>query len=310
MAFGILLGQIAIIFLEVMLGAVGVWCGIITDRDSKFLSNFVMKLLLPFNMLAGAAVTGGGELTRQAAIAFCILLVFFIATSYLCRGISRLCGDTPGRTAVCACMGSLPNCGFIGMPLACALLGNEVGTVYGAVAMAAYNVWFFTDITCLFRPGEKVQWKSFVTPTNLATVAMLVMLATGWQLPGTLQTFCKAVGGCTTPMALMIVGVMLGSNSWLALLREKFLYRITLLRGVVFPLVFMAVVYFLPLPNTLKVGMCVFACAPAGSLGAVLAKQTGIEEVLASQSVAHSTLCMLVTVPVMLMLAGTLFPLG
>ena len=58
MAFGVLMGQIAVIFLEVMLGYAGARCGVITDRDSRFLSDFIMKLLLPCTMLAGAVGAG------------------------------------------------------------------------------------------------------------------------------------------------------------------------------------------------------------------------------------------------------------
>ena len=61
MAFGVLAGQITVIFLEVLLGYVGARSGIIKDRDSKFLSDFIMKLLLPCTMLAGAAVDGEPE---------------------------------------------------------------------------------------------------------------------------------------------------------------------------------------------------------------------------------------------------------
>ena len=56
-------------------------------------------------------------------------------------------------------------------------------------------------------------------------------------------------------------------------------------------------------------GLSIIASCPSGSLAAVVARQVGTEETLASQAVAHSTLCMLVTVPAMLMLAGVLFPL-
>ena len=41
----------------------------------------------------------------------------------------------------------------------------------------------------------------------------------------------------------------------------------------------------------------------------MLAKQTGTEATLASQAVAHSTVCMLVTVPAMLLLTGAMFPM-
>ena len=94
-----------------------------------------------------------------------------------------------------------------------------------------------------------------------------------------------------------------------ALLRKGFLYRVTVLRGVVFPLLFLLVLRLLPLDNVLRTGLMVIASCPAGSLAAVVAKQSGTEPALASQAVAHSTICMLVTVPVMLLLTGQLFPL-
>lgn len=309
MAFGVLMGQIAVIFLEVLLGLVGAKCGVITSRDSKFLSNFVMKLLLPCTMLAGAAIDGDPEIVVQAGILFALLLALFIVTTGICRVISRLRKDTPGQAAVLVGTAAMPNCGFIGLPLCAALLGSARGTVFATAAMAAYNVWFFTYVVSLFRPGEKLNLKSFVTPANLATAAMLVLLAVGWRLPGPVQSFCSAVGSCTTPLALMIVGVMLAESDIGALLRRGFLYRVTLLRGIVFPLLFMLVLCFLPLDNVLRTGLAVIASCPAGSLAAVVAKQTGTEETLASQAVAHSTVFMLATVPAMLMLAGMLFPL-
>lgn len=175
--------------------------------------------------------------------------------------------------------------------------------------MASYNVWFFTYVVCLFRPGEKIRLKTFITPTNIATVAMLVLLATGWHLPAPVQQFCSAVGGCTTPLALMIVGVLLADSDIRALLHTGFLYRVTLLRGILFPLLFMLLLWLLPLDNVLRTGLSIIACCPAGSLAAVLAKQTGTEATLASQAVAHSTVCMLVTVPAMLLLTGVMFPM-
>ena len=130
------------------------------------------------------------------------------------------------------------------------------------MAMASYNVWFFTYVVCLFRPGEKIRLKTFITPTNIATVAMLVLLATGWRLPAPVQQFCSAVGGCTTPLALMIVGVLLADSDIRALLHTGFLYRVTLLRGILFPLLFMLLLWLLPLDNVLRTGLSIIAWLP------------------------------------------------
>ena len=200
MAFGVLAGQITVIFLEVLLGYVGARSGIIKDRDSKFLSDFIMKLLLPCTMLAGAAVDGEPELLTQAGVLFVLLLALFVVTTGLCRLSSWLHHDTPGKYAVLVGTAAMPNCGFIGLPLCSALLGTARGTVFAGMAMASYNVWFFTYVVCLFRPGEKIRLKTFITPTNIATVAMLVLLATGWHLPapvmyGSLPMWCA----CSAP---------------------------------------------------------------------------------------------------------------
>ena len=232
MAFGVLAGQITVIFLEVLLGYVGARSGIIKDRDSKFLSDFIMKLLLPCTMLAGAAVDGEPELLTQAGVLFVLLLALFVVTTGLCRLSSWLHHDTPGKYAVLVGTAAMPNCGFIGLPLCSALLGTARGTVFAGMAMASYNVWFFTYVV----------------------------------------------------------------------------YRVTLLRGILFPLLFMLLLWLLPLDNVLRTGLSIIACCPAGSLAAVLAKQTGTEATLASQAVAHSTVCMLVTVPAMLLLTGAMFP--
>ena len=156
MAFGVLAGQITVIFLEVLLGYVGARSGIIKDRDSKFLSDFIMRLLLPCTMLAGAAVDGEPELLTQAGVLFVLLLALFVVTTGLCRLSSWLHHDTPGKYAVLVGTAAMPNCGFIGLPLCSTLLGTARGTVFAGMAMASYNVWFFTYVVCLFRPGEKL----------------------------------------------------------------------------------------------------------------------------------------------------------
>ena len=83
-------------------------------------------------------------------------------------------------------------------------------------------------------------------------------------------------------------------------------WLITALRCVVFPLGFLAALYFLPLDRTLCMAILILASCPAGSLTAVLAKQYDTEGELASQAVAHSTLSILISVPLVLSLGSTL----
>ena len=132
MAFGVLMGQIAVIFLEVMLGYAGARCGVITDRDSRFLSDFIMKLLLPCTMLAGAAIDDEPEIVLQAGVLFVLLLALFVVTTGLCRLSSWLHHDTPGKYAVLVGTAAMPNCGFIGLPLQCRDIDSREDLDFGA----------------------------------------------------------------------------------------------------------------------------------------------------------------------------------
>lgn len=306
MSIAILLQQILIIFLEIGTGFGAAKLGILDDGNSKFLSNLVMFILLPCTLLASANIDSGGETVVKMLEGFVLLEVLYLVTTAICLALSRALHLTAGQKAVFVGVTVLPNSAFIGIPIASALLGGNLGTVYGAAGIMAYNIFFFTYVHHLFCPDQRFSIKSLLTPANITTAAMVVMLLTGLRLPGPLQSFCSAMGACTTPLALIIVGAMLARSSLKALAAKPLLWLITALRCLVFPLVFLAVLYFLPLDRTLCMAVLILAACPAGSLTAVLAKQYDTEGELASQAVAHSTLCILVSVPLVLSLGSTL----
>ncbi|MGM9549851.1 MAG: AEC family transporter [Faecousia sp.] len=307
MPVSVLLTQILIIFLEIGVGVVGAKCGIINDQSSKFLSNLVMSITLPCTLLASTNISGGREAVFLMLLGFALLICLYLVSTAVCLGISRAIHLTPGQKAVFIGTTVLPNSAFIGIPLATAVLGESVGTVYAAAGIMAYNILFFTYVVRLFQPEQKFSIKSLLTPTNITTVIMVVMLLAGLKLPAPVQGFCSAVGNCTTPLALMIAGVMLAGSKPADLVRRPFLYLITILRCVVFPLAFILILWLLPLDRTLCMGVSILAACPAGSLAAVLARQYDLEGELASQAVAQSTLFIAISVPALLTLAGVLF---
>ena len=309
MSIAILLQQILIIFLEIGTGAAITRLGILDDSNSKFLSNLVMSVTLPCTLLASASIDGGREAVAGILKGYVVLEIFYLVTTAVCLGLSKVLGLTPGQKAVLIGTAVLPNSAFIGIPLASALLGSEAGALYGAAGIMAYNILFFTYVQHLFAPKAKVSLKTFLTPANVTTALMVVMLVSGLRLPGILESFCKAMGNTTTPLALMIAGGMLARSDLKKLVANPLVWLITGLRCFVFPLAFLAALYFLPLDRTLCMAILILGACPAGNLTAVLAKQYDTEGELASQAVAQSTLCILISVPLVLSLGSTLLGL-
>lgn len=308
MSVAILLQQILIIFLEIGTGIVITKIGIMDDKNGKFLSNLVMTVTLPCTLLASAGIDGGREAVAGMLKGYVVLEIFYIVCICLCLLLSRAMYLTRGQKAVLVGAAVMPNSAFIGIPLITALLGSEAGALYGAAGIMAYNILFFTYVQHLFDPEAKVSLKAFLTPTNITTAIMVVMLVSGLRLPGILESFCKAMGN-TTPLALIIAGGMLARSDLKKLVANPLVWLITGLRCLVFPLGFLAVLCLLPLDPTLRMAVLILASCPAGSLTAVLAKQYDTEGELASQAVAHSTLCILISVPLVLSLGSTLLGL-
>lgn len=309
MSVAILLQQILIIFLEIGTGIVITKIGIMDDKNSKFLSNLVMTVTLPCTLLASAGIDGGREAVAGMLKGYVVLEIFYIVCICLCLLLSRAMHLTHGQKAVLVGAAVMPNSAFIGIPLITALLGSEAGALYGAAGIMAYNILFFTYVQHLFDPEAKVSLKAFLTPTNITTAIMVVMLVSGLRLPGILESFCKAMGNTTTPLALIIAGGMLARSDLKKLVANPLVWLITGLRCLVFPLGFLAVLCLLPLDPTLRMAVLILTSCPAGSLTAVLAKQYDTEGELASQAVAHSTLCILISVPLVLSLGSTLLGL-
>ena len=317
MSIAILLQQILIIFLEIGTGAAVTKLGIMDDRNSKFLSNLVMSVTLPCTLLASASIDGGREAVAGMLKGYVVLEIFYILTIGICLVLSRAMHLTRGQKAVLVGAAVMPNSAFIGIPLISALLGSEAGALYGAAGIMAYNILFFTYVQHLFDPEAKVSIKAFLTPTNITTAIMVVMLVTGLRLPvrrrsrkrsSSSRSMASPAGrpSTTTPLALMIAGSMLARSDLKKLVTNPMVWLITALRCVVFPLGFLAALYFLPLDRTLCMAILILASCPAGSLTAVLAKQYDTEGELASQAVAHSTLSILISVPLVLSLGSTL----
>lgn len=212
MSIAILLQQILIIFLEIGTGAAITKLGIMDDGNSKFLSNLVMSVTLPCTLLASASIDSGREAVAGMLKGYVVLEIFYILTIGICLVLSRAMHLTRGQKAVLVGAAVMPNSAFIGIPLISALLGSEAGALYGAAGIMAYNILFFTYVQHLFDPEAKVSIKAFLTPTNITTAIMVVMLVTGLRLPAILDSFCKAVGNTTTPLALMIAGSMLARS--------------------------------------------------------------------------------------------------
>ena len=306
MSVSVILQQTAILFAYVAIGWALAKGSVVRLADTPLLSRLILTLTMPLNILAATSIEAA-----PADLWNMLMMGLFLAGMILAAtGVSLFAAKksrcSAARRAIFTGLCAYPNVGFMGIPLCTALMGVW-GSLYGAAALSTYNVLFFTLQAAIFQPGKKLDWKTFATPLNISTAAAILMLAMRWHLPVTVQTICGNVGNITTPLALILIGIMLGSGRVLDVFRGKFGYWVTLIRNVFWPLTLLALLAVLPIDRTMRLALMVFAATPCANLTAIFATRYEMEPQLCSRAILLSTLASIVTMPAILVLAETVF---
>lgn len=213
MSMQIVFEQILIIFGYVIVGYVAGKKNLITKEQQRYLSKLVSSLILPFTVLSASSMEASGQDIVNVAIAVALLFSCMALTSAGCMLYAKIKQVPEKKRAAYTGLCTYPNCTFIGMPLCIALMG-EWGTLYGAAGIIAFNLLFFTLQISLFT-RQKFHPKIFLTPLNISTFVLILMLIFHVHFPRPIQTVCSNIGGITTPLALIIVGVMLADGNLL-----------------------------------------------------------------------------------------------
>ena len=290
--------QILVIMLYVLVGFVAVKSRLVDPDQRKYLTRVCANLIMPFTVLSAASQT----ITRQDAanlgLAAAMMLGIYILTTAVSLKVQSTRGvPTPVKVTTAALV-TYPNCTFLGLPLTLALFG-ERAILYNAMCMIAFNVLFFTWQATLFT-GKKFDLRNLATPATIATVILIPMLGLGIHFPAPLETVVKSIGAMTSPLSLIIIGVMMSENPITAILHERRAYVITLLRNLALPLLGLPVLLLMPFDPSMRLCFLVYMGCPCAALTTIYAIQNDMEPELAARTVLMSTLFFAVTLPAIL----------
>ncbi|MBQ8374836.1 MAG: AEC family transporter [Clostridia bacterium] len=100
--------------------------------------------------------------------------------------------------------------------------------------------------------GEKVKFsqriKSFLNPMMIAMFIGLILGLTGLGkvLPTGILSVIEVSGECMSPLAMLLTGITIGQCDVLALLKKWRIYLTTAIKLVVYPLIFLFILFLLP----------------------------------------------------------------
>lgn len=309
------IGSMGSLVLVTLIGYVAARAGFLTSEVRPKLSALIFNVTLPCTILASVGEVDSSAGTEQIAWSFvlgaALFFVMLAAAALACLALRAPRDERP----LYLFMGVLTNTGFIGFAVLESLFGG--GSVFlGSIFIAVSNVFLYSiGVGVLTSGGEKNvasarssrlagMLRNVLNVPMVASVIALVVFFSGVPLPGPVAQAVDMVGGATSPLAMMLVGLAIAEADLRRVLGNGRLWGFSAIRFLLVP----AACHLLlapMVPDPLSLGVFIVMLAmPTGSMAAAIASTYGRPGELLSQGTIVSTVASFVIVPVLMALMG------
>ena len=289
--------QVLTLFLLMMTGLSSVRFRVLGEKDIASLNAFVLWFAQPCLILARLQQDATPALLLELSWVFVLSCAVMLFSALAAHRLFQK--ETHDRRAVLTNLSMASNCGFMGYPVITAAFG-EGALIYAVIYVTAFNLMCWTLGSYYFGGRKAVQPARLIrNPSIIAVAAGLILLLTGWRLPGFLNDTLELLGSTTTPVAMFVIGArLLGVRR--ADLRDRSLLAACALRLILVPAAVL-LLRLTPLPTMTVSALYLCAAMPCAALTGMQADLYNCDRALASRGVAVSSALSMVTVPLMLL---------
>ena len=146
--------------------------------------------------------------------------------------------------------------------------------------------------------------KSFVNPMFVGMIIGTVIGLFNIKLPAFLTSIISVSGQCMSPVAMLLTGMVVASVSLKKTFSDYKIYIISIVRLLVFPLIFIALGYFIKMPKTIYLCALCSLSMPLGLNTIVIPSAYGKDTTVASGMALISHIMSCITIPLIFMFSG------
>ena len=296
--------EVAVILLLILVGYFTVKKGMFTKESLGSITSFLLYIITPCLIVSSFLSAESGKLDGWTLLLAVVLpalsIVISIAVSYLFFRREPL-----GRRRVLRFSTVFCNVGFMGIPLVEGIVGSE-GVLYGSFFIAVFNIFCWT-YGYVMMGGGKVRLKALLLNPGVIGIAIgLPLYLLDVPVPALIERPIELISALNTPLAMIVVGGYIAQVKLRAFVSDLAVYKMAVLRLVVAPLLYLALVWLLRPDETLLMSTVIQAATPVAANCVLFAVQFGSDAELASKSVAVSTALSVVTIPLLTVLVQAL----
>ena len=312
-----LVSKILSLLVLVGAGVVLVKTKLLKKEDSVALSKISVFLLSPCVIVSSFSMKVDGKAGQS------LLLCFFYAilANFLFLFLGTLLRKPLHLSPVEEMSMEYTNCGNFVLPIVASVLGEEY-LLYVSAYITVYNLLVWTHGIHLFqgkaeqtkeeRSKENAFLKILFNPNILAILFGVFLFFTKISLPAPISLAISDLGKMIGPISMLITGIILGSMSFKKILSYRRIYMVTAFRLLFFPFIYLLLISVLSRINGFLDNPVLFlvsflsAMAPAAANVSQFAILYGKEEEYASCINIFTTLCTIISMPILVYLSGVI----
>lgn len=304
MDFFVTLNETVILFAMVLLGFLAGRLKIVSTGFSKDISQFLFCICVPAMVIDALQRPFSKEILGTGAVLIATCVGIIVVSYWIGRLIVRWVPAFREEKLVFLYSMAFPNFGYMGIPVVSALLGEEGAFYVALYVLPLYLIVNSWGVYIWEREGQAKfvsVWKRIRSTLNPATVGTLIgflLFICSIQLPESLGRVVKMTGDLTTPLAMILAGLLLAQADLRQLFRAPKVYILSGIRLLGLPFLFMGILYLCGARGIrLSIPVLITAMPVAANL-AMMAEKFGRDAYLSAQIVFLSTLLSVITIPI------------
>ena len=297
-----LLNKMVVFILLMLIGYYLAKRGIIGKEFTRTASRLVIDVFMVGTILSAILSSGGdvslGNLKDTIILTFVMQIIGFVIAALISRLVSLPENQAPAYEILMGVGNSM----FIALPIAGAIYGAyaifivSVSCIPFNVLLYSYGVWRMKG----GGAGKSIRFRDMLSVPLITTITGILLLVLNVPVSKAISEFLTALGGATMPMSMLVIGSSLGSVSLLDAFRNRHLALLSAVRLLLIPAVTWLVCRLITSDSVLLMTCMIIAASPSAVIVSVLAIQYGQDGVFGSEAVQHSTICSLITIPLLI----------
>ena len=313
------LNQMAFLFLLIIIGFILVKLKVLTPNASQVLAKLENNVFIPALVLSTFIQQCTIEkLTAswKVVLVSVILLIIIIPLSIIC---AKLCAKNKYIQKIYTYGLAFSNFGFMGNAIVSALF-PEIFFEYLIFTLPLWAAIYLWGVPSLLMPsanddnGEesssenttktplKERLKAFLNPMFIAMIIGVIIGISGLKMPVFVDTLVTSCGNCMSPIAMLLTGITLSNTDLKKIFVNWNIYIVSIIRLVVFPLIFILVFKLIPMEKTIITCAICSLAMPLGLNTIVIPSAYGKDTTVAAGMAVISHLLSIITIPLIFML--------